>query len=176
MIRIIIIAALLSTAPFICLAGDLVGSPAPDFTLPDLETGEMVTLSDFKGQIVVLRIWKVCKGRCRATVPHFKKLAADYSAVTGQGSLSADGTGKPELKILSVNAIDHKKRIESEVKKLGIDHQILAGRKSGIARRYQTIALPQIYIIDTEGIIRHITMYPDYEELKKAVDELYDEF
>jgi len=35
-----------------------VGEPAPDFTLPDIRTGEEVTLSDFRGQVVVLQIWK----------------------------------------------------------------------------------------------------------------------
>lgn len=37
-----------------------VGDPAPDFTLPDIRTGEKVSLSQFRGQVVVLHIWKVC--------------------------------------------------------------------------------------------------------------------
>ena len=35
-----------------------VGVTAPDFTLPDVRTGENVTLSDFRGQVVVLQMWK----------------------------------------------------------------------------------------------------------------------
>ena len=35
-----------------------VGVTAPDFTLPDIQTGENVTLSDFRGQVVVMQMWK----------------------------------------------------------------------------------------------------------------------
>jgi len=35
-----------------------IGEVAPDFTLPDVRTGEEVTLSDFRGQVVVLQMWK----------------------------------------------------------------------------------------------------------------------
>jgi hypothetical protein len=35
-----------------------IGKEAPDFTLPDIRTGEDVTLSDFRGQVVVLQMWK----------------------------------------------------------------------------------------------------------------------
>ena len=35
-----------------------VGVEAPDFTLPDVRTGEDVTLSSFRGQVVVLQMWK----------------------------------------------------------------------------------------------------------------------
>jgi len=35
-----------------------VGMTAPDFTLSDIRTGEKVTLSDFRGQVVVLQMWK----------------------------------------------------------------------------------------------------------------------
>ena len=35
-----------------------IGQPAPDLTLQDIRTGECVTLSSFKGQVVVLQFWK----------------------------------------------------------------------------------------------------------------------
>lgn len=35
-----------------------VGDTAPDFTLPDIRTGEDVSLADFRGQVVVLQMWK----------------------------------------------------------------------------------------------------------------------
>ena len=34
------------------------GNPAPDFTLKDIRSGENVTLSGFKGQVVILQFWK----------------------------------------------------------------------------------------------------------------------
>ena len=41
----------------IASAGLPVGKVAPDFTLPST-TGEKLTLSQFKGQVVILAFWK----------------------------------------------------------------------------------------------------------------------
>ena len=35
-----------------------IGQPAPDFTLQDVRTEEQISLSDFKGQVVVLQLMK----------------------------------------------------------------------------------------------------------------------
>jgi hypothetical protein len=35
-----------------------VGDNAPDYTLPDIRTNAPVTLSSFRGQVVVMQIWK----------------------------------------------------------------------------------------------------------------------
>lgn len=40
------------------IAGLTIGEPAPDFTLPDIRTNEDVSLSDFRGQVVVLQLMK----------------------------------------------------------------------------------------------------------------------
>ena len=172
----LIITALLLLFSIPAFAGEMLGSPAPDFTLADLRTGELVSLSDYKGQIVVLQIWRACKGKCRAAVPHFKRLQREYPSDLREDTVAAGEHQIPALKILSVNAIDFKKAIASEAKKLGMDYQILVGRKSRITRLYKTIVLPQVYIIDPSGIIRHVTMYPDYDELRNMIDELYTEF
>lgn len=36
----------------------LIGQPAPDFTLNDLE-GDDMSLSDFRGQVVLLNFWSI---------------------------------------------------------------------------------------------------------------------
>ena len=43
--------------PFFALALDI-GDPAPDFTLPDVQTKKQVSLSTFRGQVVVLQLMK----------------------------------------------------------------------------------------------------------------------
>ncbi len=146
------------------LAKIRIGDPAPDFTLKDVSSGEQVSLSSYKGQIIVLRIWKVCKGICRINVPVLNRLHSEYS----QKELES----KPEVKIISVNAIDHKKRILTEIEKMEVKYQVLMGRNSGITSDYQTVTLPQIFIIDKDGIIRFNDAYPTYEELKEAISKL----
>ncbi|NLA75441.1 MAG: TlpA family protein disulfide reductase, partial [Deltaproteobacteria bacterium] len=49
------------------------GPPAPDFTLPDLD-GRMVSLSSFKGKVVIVNIWATWCPPCVAETPSLDKL------------------------------------------------------------------------------------------------------
>ena len=48
------------------------GALAPDFTLPDLD-GHAVTLSSFKGKVVLLDVWATWCPPCRAMIPHERR-------------------------------------------------------------------------------------------------------
>ena len=166
---------------FLCLAAGAafakinVGDPAPDFTLPDIRTGEKVSLSQFRGQVVVLHIWKVCSGRCRASIEHLKKLDSEILREIFPDLEEVQYQFGPLLKILSVNAINSPRRVRAVADKYQLDYQVMEGRGSGIARDYQITVLPQIYVIDKEGIIRFIEMYPDYDDLQETVTPLITE-
>ena len=65
----------------------------PPWTLKDLG-GKTVSLSDFKGKVVVLDIWATWCPPCRAEIPHFIELQDEYKdkGVTIVG-MSVDSTG-----------------------------------------------------------------------------------
>jgi thiol-disulfide isomerase/thioredoxin len=65
----------------------------PAWTLKDL-AGKTVSLSDFKGKVVVLDIWATWCPPCRAEIPHFIELQDEYKdkGVTVVG-MSVDSTG-----------------------------------------------------------------------------------
>ena len=146
-----------------------VGDPAPDFNLTDIRTGEEVSLSSFRGQVVVLRIWRICRGSCRAVVPHLKRLQTELLSEIYPNMEEVRAEYGPLLKILSINAIDPRRRVMSELNKYRMDYQVLEGRGSGIAKKYQVITLPFLVIIDKDGIIRFIEMYPTYNQLKEVI-------
>ena len=56
---------------------NIVGKTAPDFTLAQLNGGQM-KLADYKGKLVVLNFWASWCPPCRAEIPAFVKLQDKY--------------------------------------------------------------------------------------------------
>ena len=59
--------------------GNRVGNRAPAFTLPSLD-GEMVSLSDSFGRVVILDFWFSTCSSCVSTLPHLEDLATRFAA------------------------------------------------------------------------------------------------
>jgi thiol-disulfide isomerase/thioredoxin len=61
------------------LAKQMINTPAPDFTLTDLD-GKTVSLSDLKGKTVVVDFWATWCGPCKASLPIMKQAVEKYAA------------------------------------------------------------------------------------------------
>lgn len=115
------------------------GEYAPDFELETMD-GEVVKLSDYKGQKVLLNFWATWCPPCRAEMPDMQKYHDNHE----------------EGVILAVNLIDTEQSVESIEKFLEeyeITFTILADEKSKITQVYEAYGLPTSYFIDTEGKI-----------------------
>ena len=55
----------------------MIGSIAPDIRLPNPE-GDTLSLSDFRGKVLLVDFWASWCGPCRRENPHVKKLYEKY--------------------------------------------------------------------------------------------------
>ena len=116
------------------------GQPAPEFTLPDLD-GQPISLSQFKGQVVLLDFWASWCQPCIADLPYLrevKKKTASWPVVFLNISLDSDETDWQE-------AID-KHEIE------GV-HVRADGWGADVAKTYQVEGIPSYYLVDSQGLI-----------------------
>ena len=114
--------------------------PAPEFTLDNLD-GQSVSLSQFKGQVVLLDFWASWCKPCIADLPYLrevKKKTSDWPVVFVNISLDKDEADWRE-------AID----------KHGIEgvHVRADGFGSDVAKSYQVMGIPTYYLVDSQGLI-----------------------
>ena len=115
------------------------GVPAPNFTLPDLG-GKMVSLADYKGKVVLLNIWATWCPPCVEEMPSMEKLHQE---------LKSEG-----FEILAVSLdVSGAKAVLPFMKKHKLSFTALTDTKGAIKSLYQTIGVPESFIIDKDGII-----------------------
>jgi len=113
---------------------------APDFTLTDLE-GNSLTLSQFKGKVIILNFWATWCPPCRREIPDFVEL---YEKYKDEGLL-----------IIGVSLDrDGKRLVRQFSQEYKIDYPIVFA-DSKVTRDYGGIrAIPASFIIDKEGSIK----------------------
>ena len=117
------------------------GQQAPEFSLRDLD-GEPVSLSQFKGQVVVLDFWASWCGPCITALPDLRRLkkeTADLPVVFLHLSLDRDEAAWRE-------AIDR-----HEIK--GVHVRADGDWDADVADSYQVTAIPTYYLVDARGLI-----------------------
>jgi cytochrome c biogenesis protein CcmG/thiol:disulfide interchange protein DsbE len=121
------------------------GFLAPDFTLETMN-GEKVTLSDLRGQVVIVNLWASWCGPCRLEMPAFKKIYEEYKE---QG-----------LVILAVNSTsqDTLSAVEEFVVKFQLPFNILMDTNGTVARLYKLSALPSTFFIGRSGVISRVVI------------------
>jgi cytochrome c biogenesis protein CcmG, thiol:disulfide interchange protein DsbE len=113
---------------------------APDFTLPDLN-GTKVSLSDYRGKVVLLNFWATWCPPCRLEMPTMEEAYRKYK---DQGfavvAVSVD-TGPTSA-------------IQDFLHEFGLTFQILLDPQMETLKSFDSFSLPTTIVIDRQGFIR----------------------
>lgn len=135
------------------------GVQAADFTYPDVN-GKQVSLSDFKGKVVLVDVWATWCGPCKREIPHLIKLEEEMK-------------GK-DLVVLgvSVDEAKDKQKWLDFVKTKGLGGvQVHAGGWTKITKDYKITGIPRFMLFDKKGNVVSIDApRPSNPELKKMIE------
>lgn len=121
------------------------GFAAPDFTLKT-STGETYTLSDFRGQAVLVNLWATWCPPCRAEMPTIEKLFQEYE---DQGFI---------VLAIDMTYQDNPLNVAPFAQKYGLTFPILLEETGDVASAYQLRSLPSSYFINRAGIIQEVVI------------------
>ncbi|MGB7601447.1 MAG: TlpA disulfide reductase family protein [Candidatus Sulfotelmatobacter sp.] len=115
-----------------------IGSAAPDFTVRD--AGRAVTLSQFKGQVVVLNFWATWCPPCIEEMP---------SLVQMQQRMKAKG-----VTVLAVSVDVDQSNYQRFLRDHNVDLLSVRDADQKSNALYGTFKFPETYIIDRNGVVR----------------------
>ena len=138
------------------------GEAASNFTYPDKD-GNLISLSDFKGNYVYVDIWATWCGPCKYEIPFLIQLEKDYhDANIIFMSVSTDIESKRQVWIDMIN-----EKNMSGVQLISTD-----GWKSQICKDYAINGIPRFMLFDTYGnVISVDAARPSSEEIREIFDE-----
>ncbi|MFZ0593710.1 MAG: TlpA disulfide reductase family protein [Bryobacteraceae bacterium] len=131
---------------------------APDFTLTGAN-GQPVTLSAYKGKVVLLDFWATWCGGCKVEIPWYIEF---YKRYRSQG-LAVIGVSMDE---------EGMKVVKPFLRQKGIEYPVVIGNEA-LAQRYDLTSMPMTLLIDRTGkiAVSH-TGVVDKEGFKSHIREL----
>lgn len=120
------------------------GAPASDFTLTTLDGEATLTLSQFKGQPVLINFWASWCIPCRSETPALERAYQKYQS---------EG-----LIILGINSAeqDTLKEAEAFAAEFKVTYRLLWDETDEVLKDYAVLGLPTSVFINSEGLVQRI--------------------
>lgn len=135
------------------------GSKAIDFTYPDT-SGKSVSLSDFKGKVVLVDVWATWCGPCKQQIPFMKELEEEYK--------------NKDIVFLSISVDENDKKQDwlnmiKEKDMKGV--HLFASGWSKICKDYNITGIPRFMVFDKLGNVVSIdSPRPSNPQLKEILN------
>lgn len=136
------------------------GDMGIDFTHKDIN-GKDISLSDFKGKVVLVDVWATWCGPCKGEIPALKEMEKQYKG--------------RDVVFLSVS-VDEEKDLQKwkdfiKAEKLGGVQLFAGGWESDIVKFYEIKGIPRFMLFDKKGrVVSKDAPRPSSDELKILID------
>jgi len=132
--------------------------PAPDFTLTDVQ-GRTITLSQYKGKVVLLDFWATTCGGCKIEIPWYVEFDGKYGG-NGLALIGIDMYGESPGVVKAFMA------------KSGMKYPVAIGTDA-IGNQFGVKALPLTLLIDRSGriAVSHVGIV-NQAEFQQDIEEL----
>jgi peroxiredoxin len=122
------------------------GDHAPDFRLPAPD-GRILSLSDFRGKVVMVHFWATWCPPCVEELPLLAKL---YPELAGK-----------DFEMLAVSVDEGgAKAVTSFMRQRNLKVPVLLDPDRSVASSYGTYKFPETYIIDRNGVVQYKVIGP----------------
>ncbi len=134
-----IVSAALSLTRLVPGSGQQAGEQGRNFTLPDLQ-GKSVSLSSFRGRLVLLSFWATWCGACRSEMPSLENLYKNFH--------------NDHFVVLTVS-VDQQglTAVQPFLQRTGYDFPVLLDQGNEVSTAYRVQGIPAAFIIDGTGRI-----------------------
>jgi peroxiredoxin len=119
------------------------GFAAPEFTLETHE-GDIVSLADLRGQVVLVNFWATWCPPCRAEMPAIQQVYETYQ--------------EEGFTVLAVDVQENEAQVAAFARESGLSFPILLDRDGSVSARYQVRAMPSTFFVDQDGVIQEVTL------------------
>ena len=113
------------------------GSPAPDFTLERLTDGVPVSLSDLRGQVVLVNFWATWCEPCEREMPAMERL---YGALP-----------REDFELVAVAIDEREDDVVAFQARMELSFPIVLDPEQATYGAYQTMGVPESLLIDRAG-------------------------
>jgi peroxiredoxin len=117
----------------------IVGAPAEDFRLVDLE-GKSQSLSQYRGKVVLVNFWATWCKPCTTEMP---AMQATYDKLRDKGFV-----------VLAINELEDDAKVREHIKQHGHTFPVLMDRDNKVANQFGVFGLPVSVFIDEKGVVQ----------------------
>ena len=134
------------------------GQTAPNFKLPGIKTGNLMSLKSLRGKVVYLDFWASWCGPCRQSLPLLNDLRKELR--------------RKGFEVLAVNLDEEKSDAKAFLKQFPVSYPVLLDPKGKVPLKYDLPGMPTSYLIDRKGKIRKVHVGFKKQDMSKIRKEV----